>query len=213
LTDGWKRNSEGLRLDDFQFMNIKGNQFCLLKDTDGIFASTVRQAARQYNLLMPSLGDVVDYINVGKGANANLLNLYLQSNQVITTTVIKANEENNFVEVRELDRDIREAKDVPVPTFRRRMITFNTFNKWLDLNDLASLVQEEYGAKTNLAEAVFNRGYVSIMSALNALDSAAPKKLFVPRYSMENDSLSIAKYNGEIIIVKHNICSGTFCTP
>ncbi len=220
------KNSEGLQLNDFLFLNIKGNQFCMPKDTDGLFSITLLHATKEYNLMLPSLGDIVDYINQDRVEHIEFVKNYLEQNQIITSTYLDIYsghsefsgilEKEADITIRETTQTHREKLGLDDRVHRGNCTTFGRFNVWLDMQNESEVTYKDKRT-FNIVKSIFNKPYEEVMSALDKIAQSLPKKLFLPSYSDNMNVpdlepiLAIAKRNNELIVVKHNVCSGEFC--
>ncbi|MGV8162683.1 MAG: hypothetical protein ACP5N2_05125 [Candidatus Nanoarchaeia archaeon] len=201
MINGWNRNPDGLKREDFiYFTDQNGVKLYLPEDSDGLFDSTVHHAAKKYELLVPSLGDIVDFINVDK-SNANFINEYLKSNVLITSTGFRR-DYNERVSVGELNNYSKTKKS---PEIR---VDFKLFGSRISMLDVNSLVCGE----KNIVEVLFQRDYVDVVRGLNSLETSLPKNLMISsKHSDDLGSMSIVKYEQELLICRHQICNGEFC--
>ncbi|MFA6072773.1 MAG: hypothetical protein WC758_01530 [Candidatus Woesearchaeota archaeon] len=205
--DGWKRNGTGLKLDDFfELFSLNECKFYAPLDSEGLFESTVLSCARKNNLLIPSLGDLVDFVNINPSVNGEVIRKYISKEVLITSTTIeKENINRGYFFVDQANKNLRINNELKEE--ERRYISFNKFDQWINLFDKEKL---SYEGK-NVLEIFFNRSYVDVLNAMHCIDTLATKKLRVPNFALGDNSLSMLMYEKELIIYMHKICDGQIC--
>jgi hypothetical protein len=193
----------------FCIINIKGKEYYLPSiKLKGVFASDIQRVALNNNLIIPSLGEMVTYIN-SNDSGSRSLRTTMKKYPIISSTSMQREEDSRWISISEANNDLRKKMGFPVIEKRFTEYDFHGYVKLVQTSNAGNLEKD-------IIEKLFNNDYSTVMNALRKLSSHEINMLFIPKSTAfqdatDNNNLqTIFKCDDTLIIKEYQVQRGNY---